>query len=161
MKGKAHVYQRDHINTDEILPARYMNMYDEKEMAKHAMEDLDKEFLKKAKSGDFVIVGDDFGCGSSREHAIWALRGSGIKAVIANSFARIYYRNSINNGYLAIECRGINKKVSDGDEIEIDLKKGKIINLTKKEEYSFPALPEFVLNIMNQGGLLSAIKHEQ
>ncbi len=100
MKGIAHVYKKDDINTDEILPARYLNTDDEKELAKHAMEDLDKSFVKKVKKGDFVVAGENFGCGSSREHAIWALRGSGIKAVIADSFARIFFRNAINNGFL-------------------------------------------------------------
>ena len=95
MKGKAHVYKRNHINTDEIIPARYLNIDKEAELAKHAMEDLDKNFIKKVKKGDFIVAGENFGCGSSREHAVWALRGTGIKAVIADSFARIFFRNCV------------------------------------------------------------------
>ena len=117
MKGKAHVYGRAHISTDEIIPARYLTTDKEEELAKHAMEDLDKDFVKKVKKGDFIIAGDDFGCGSSREHAIWALRGAGIKAVIANTFARIFYRNAINNGFLAIECKDISQTVTNGDDL--------------------------------------------
>src|SRR5438477_4296144 len=101
LKGVAHVYERAHINTDEIIPARYLNVHEEAELAKHAMEDIDGDFIKRVKAGDFIIAGDDFGCGSSREHAIWALRGAGIKVVVANNFARIFFRNAINNGFLA------------------------------------------------------------
>ena len=157
MNGKAHIYGRAHINTDEIIPARYLTTDKEEELAKHAMEDLDKDFVKKVKKGDFIIAGDDFGCGSSREHAVWALRGAGIKAVIANTRARILYRNAINNGFLAIECRDISKKVKNGDELEIDIAKGVIKNLTKKEEYKFTPLPKFVLDIMKAGGLLDYV----
>jgi 3-isopropylmalate/(R)-2-methylmalate dehydratase small subunit len=160
LQGKAHVYKRDDINTDEIIPARYLNMDKEEELAKHAMEDIDKEFIKKVKRGDFVIAKENFGCGSSREHAIWALRGSGVKAVITNSFARIFYRNAINNGYLAIECEGIADKVSYGDNLEIDIEKGIIKNLTKKEEYTFMPLPQFAIDLMHKGGLLEAVKEK-
>ena len=158
MKGKSHVYGRAHINTDEIIPARYLTTDKEEELAKHAMEDLDKDFINKVKKGDFIITGDDFGCGSSREHAVWALRGAGIKAVIANTFARIFYRNAINNGFLAIECKDISKKVKNGDELEINIEKGIIKNLTKKEEYKFTPLPKFVVDIMKAGGLLNYAK---
>lgn len=157
MKGFAHIYGRAHINTDEIIPARYLTTDKEEELAKHAMEDLDSNFVKNVKKGDFIIAGDDFGCGSSREHAVWALRGAGIKAVIANSFARIFYRNAINNGFLAIECKDISKKVKNKDELEIDIEKGIIKNLTKKEEYKFTPLPKFFLDIMKAGGLLGYI----
>ena len=95
----AHKYNRDHINTDEIIPARYLNTDDQAELAKHCMEDLDKDFVKKVKDGDCIVVGEDFGCGSSREHAVWAIRGAGVTTVIAKSFARIFYRNAINNGF--------------------------------------------------------------
>lgn len=158
MKGKAHVYTRGHINTDEIIPARYLNIDKEEELAKHAMEDFDPEFLKKVKEGDFIIAAEDFGCGSSREHAVWALRGSGIRAVIADTFARIFYRNCINNGFLAIECKDIGKKVKTGDEIEIDVEKGTIKNLTKTEEYKFNPIPKFAQDIISAGGLLNYIK---
>jgi 3-isopropylmalate/(R)-2-methylmalate dehydratase small subunit len=158
LKGKAHVYTRGHINTDEIIPARYLNVDKEEELAKHAMEDIDRDFVKKAKEGDFIVAAEDFGCGSSREHAVWALRGAGIRAVIADTFARIFYRNCINNGFLAIECKGISKKVSNGDELEIDVSSGKIKNLTKKEEYSFVPVPKFAMDIINSGGLMNYIK---
>ena len=157
--GKAHVYKKAHINTDEIIPARYLNSDEEKELAKHAMEDIDTEFVNKVKPGDFIVAGDDFGCGSSREHAVWALRGAGVKAVIASNFARIYYRNSLNNGFLAIESKGIEEKVDNDDELEIDLEKGVIRNLTKNEEYSFIPLPEFALEMIEKGGLLNLIKN--
>ena len=130
-KGKTHLYKKDHINTDEILPARHMNMFKEEEMAPHAMEDLDKDFVKKVQPGDFVVAGEDFGCGSSREHAIWALRGAGTKAVIAQSFARIFYRNAVNNGFLILELENAIEKINDQDELEIDISAGVIKNLTK------------------------------
>ena len=101
--AKAHVYKRDHINTDEIIPARYLNTDDEMELAKHCLEDLDGDFVNKVKEGDAIVAGEDFGCGSSREHAIWAIRGAGVQTVIAKSFARIFYRNAINNGFYLIE----------------------------------------------------------
>ena len=100
--AKAHVYKRDHINTDEIIPARYLNTDDEKELATHCLEDLDTEFVKKVQAGDVIVAGEDFGCGSSREHAIWAIRGAKVGTVIARSFARIFYRNAINNGFYLI-----------------------------------------------------------
>jgi len=156
MKGKAHLYKRPHINTDEIIPARYLTTADEAELAKHAMEGVDEGFITKVEKGDFIVAGEDFGCGSSREHAIWALRGAGIKAVIADSFARIFYRNAINNGFIAIEC-SISSRIDDQDELEIVLEKGIIRNITRNEEYSFVPLPEFALNIINAGGLLNYI----
>jgi 3-isopropylmalate/(R)-2-methylmalate dehydratase small subunit len=158
MKGKAHVYKKGHINTDEIIPARYLNLDKEEDLAKHAMEDIDAGFLKKVKQGDFIIAAENFGCGSSREHAVWALRGSGIRAVIADTFARIFYRNCINNGFLSIECKGISKKVKDGDELEIDVERGVIKNLTKSEEYKFAPIPKFARDIISAGGLLNYIR---
>ena len=158
MKGKAHVYNKDHINTDEIIPARYLNIDKEPELAKHAMEDIDTNFIKKVKPGDFIIAGENFGCGSSREHAVWALRGSGIKAVIADSFARIFFRNCINNGFYAIEAKGLSKKIKDGDELDIDIEKGTIKNLSDKKEYKFVPFPKFAVDIIKSGGLLNYIK---
>ncbi|MBN2601756.1 MAG: 3-isopropylmalate dehydratase small subunit [Candidatus Marinimicrobia bacterium] len=157
MTGKVHCYKRDHINTDEIIPARYLNMDKETDLARYAMEDIDPEFIKKVKEGDFIIAGEDFGCGSSREHAVWALRGAGIRAVIADTFARIFYRNCINNGFLAIECKGISEKTDSGDELEIDVEKGVITNRTKDDQYSFQAIPDFARDIINAGGLLNYI----
>src|SRR5262245_43896480 len=143
LKGRAHVYERAHINTDEIIPARYLNVHEESELAKHAMEDIDTEFIKRVKPGDFVIAGDDFGCGSSREHAVWALRGAGIKVVIARSYARIFFRNAINNGFLAIECAEAVDMIKIGDEVEIDLKAGRLRNLTSGTEVGFVPLSDF------------------
>ncbi len=160
MIGNAHTYDKNHINTDEIIPARYLNMDQEKDLAKHAMEDIDEKFIHKVQEGDFVIAGKDFGCGSSREHAVWALRGAGIKAVIAVNFARIFYRNCMNNGFPAIECDDISKKVQSGDKLEIDIKAGKINNLTKNEQYNFKPLPEFALKMIEVGGLMNYITIE-
>ncbi len=157
MKGRAHVYPREHINTDEIIPARYLNTDDEKELARHAMEDIDKDFVRKVKHGNFIIAGADFGCGSSREHAVWALRGAGIKAVVAESFARIFFRNCINNGFIAIECKDAVKKAHDNDELEIQLEKGKILNHTKHEEYSFVPYAGFAKELIEKGGLLNML----
>src|SRR5512137_2143695 len=124
--AKAHVYKRDHINTDEIIPARYLNTDNEAELAQHCMEDLDVNFVKKVKSGDVIVAGDDFGCGSSREHAVWSIRGAKVGCVIAQSVARIFYRNAINCGFYVIELADALKKIKDGDEISIDYKKGVI-----------------------------------
>lgn len=158
MKGIAHVYNKDHINTDEIIPARYLTTDKEEELAKHAMEDLDGSFIKKVKKGDFIVTGKNFGCGSSREHAVWSLRGAGVKAVIADSFARIFFRNCINNGFYAIEAKGLSKEIKDGDELEIDVKNGLIKDLTNKKEFKFTPFPKFALEIINAGGLLNYIK---
>ncbi len=158
MRGRAHVYRRNHINTDEIIPARYLNMDSENELAQHAMEDIDQDFLKKMQPGDIIVAGEDFGCGSSREHAIWALRGAGVASVVAESFARIFYRNAINNGYPVVEYKGVSREVSDGDELEIDLRGGILKNLTTGKEFSFVPLSEFALKIAESGGLLQSIK---
>jgi len=155
--AKAHVYKRDHINTDEIIPARYLNTDNEAELARHCMEDLDKEFVKKAKSGDCIVAGEDFGCGSSREHAVWAIRGAGVKTVIAKSFARIFYRNAINCGFYIIESADAVDKISNGDQIEIDYKNGLIKNKTAGIDIEFNPLPDFALEIINDGGLLNHI----
>ncbi len=154
---KAHVYKRDHINTDEIIPARYLNTDDEAELAKHCLEDLDAEFVKKVKKGDVIVAGEDFGCGSSREHAVWAIRGAGVQTVIAKSFARIFYRNAINNGFYIIESPHAPDGIDDGDELEIDYKKGTIKVINKGVSYSFLPLPGFALEIIEAGGLLEHI----
>ena len=156
--SKAHVYKRDHINTDEIIPARYLNTDDEAELAKHCMEDLDKGFVGKVQQGDIIVAGEDFGCGSSREHAVWAIRGVGVQTVIAKSFARIFYRNAINNGFYVIETPDGFEKINDGDELEIDYTAGLIKNKTTDVEIEFKPLPDFALEIINDGGLLEHIK---
>jgi 3-isopropylmalate/(R)-2-methylmalate dehydratase small subunit len=158
LAGRALVYKRNDINTDEIIPARYLNLDKEEELSKHAMEDLDIDFVNNVRVGDFIVTGENFGCGSSREHAIWALRGAGIRAIIASSFSRIFYRNAINNGFLVIECPAIADKVDYGDLLEIDTDKGVITNKMKSEEYSFTALPDFTMALMEKGGLINYIK---
>jgi len=156
--GTAHVYRRDHVNTDEIIPARYLNTDDQAELAKHCLEDLDHDFVNKAKPGDCIVAGEDFGCGSSREHAVWAIRGAGVQTVIAKSFARIFYRNAINCGFYIIESSDAVEKISDGDELEIDYKAGLIRNKTTGRNIRFSPLPDFALEIINAGGLLEHIK---
>ncbi len=156
--SKAHVYKRDHINTDEIIPARYLNTDDEAELAKHCLEDLDKGFVGKVQAGDIIVAGEDFGCGSSREHAVWAIRGAGVQTVIAKSFARIFYRNAINNGFHVIECTHAVDGIKNGDELEIDYTKGTIKDINKGVSYNFLPLPDFALEIINAGGLLEYIK---
>jgi len=159
--AKAHVYKRDHVNTDEIIPARYLNTDDEQELARHCMEDLDKDFVEKAGEGDVIVSGEDFGCGSSREHAVWAIRGAGVQTVIAKSFARIFYRNAIDNGFYLIESSDAPDKINDGDELDIDFKAGSIKNKTDGTEISFNPLPDFALEIINDGGLLEHVTKKQ
>jgi len=154
----AHVYKRDHINTDEIIPARYLNTDDMAELAKHCMEDLDTGFMAKCKPGDVIVGGVDFGCGSSREHAVWALQGAKVGAVIADTFARIFYRNCINCGFYPIELENAAQKINDGDEIEIDYETGVIDNKTQGKQIKFKALPDFAIEIVKDGGLLEHIK---
>jgi 3-isopropylmalate/(R)-2-methylmalate dehydratase small subunit len=156
--SKAYVYKRDHINTDEIIPARYLNTDDHAELAKHCLEDLDADFVNKVKKGDIIVAGEDFGCGSSREHAVWAIRAAGVQTVIAASFARIFYRNAINNGFYVIESEDAVDKISDGDEVKIDLRAGVIKNKTTGADIEFAPLPDFALEIINDGGLLEHIK---
>ena len=158
--AKAHVYNRDNINTDEIIPARYLNTDDQAELAKHCMEDLDAEFVKKVEPGDIIVAGNDFGCGSSREHAVWAIREAKVAAVIAGSFARIFYRNAIDCGFLVVECPGAAAKIKDQDALDIDAKAGIIRNLTQGTEYEFTPLPEFALEIIDAGGLLNKISEK-
>src|SRR4030043_623522 len=139
--SKAHVYNRDHINTDEIIPARYLNTDDRAELARHCMEDLDKDFVNKVKEGDVIVAGEDFGCGSSREHAVWAIRGAGVQTVIAKSFARIFYRNAIKNGFYLIESPDAIEKIKDGDELKIDFKAGLIKDKNAGIDIKFNPLP--------------------
>ena len=155
--NKAHVYKRDHINTDEIMPARYLNTDNEAELAKHCLEDLDKDFVNKVKEGDIIVAGEDFGCGSSREHAVWAIRGAKVQTVIAKSFARIFYRNAINCGFYIIELPDATEKINNGDELEIDYKTGLIKNKTTAIDISFNPLPDFALEIIEAGGLINKL----
>jgi 3-isopropylmalate/(R)-2-methylmalate dehydratase small subunit len=154
---REHVYKRDHVNTDEIIPARYLNTDDEAELAKHCLEDLDKDFVKKARPGDVVVAGDDFGCGSSREHAVWAIRGAKVQTVIAKSFARIFYRNAINCGFYLIESPEAVDQIADGDQVEIDYDAGVIQDKTHGKKIKFMPLPDFAIEIIRDGGLLDHI----
>ena len=158
--SKAHVYKRDHINTDEIIPARYLNTDDVAELASHCMEDLDTEFVNKCSAGDIIVAGNDFGCGSSREHAVWALQGANVGAIIAQTFARIFYRNCINCGFYVVELPDAPEKINDGDDIEIDYKAGIIKNKTQGTDIEFKPLPDFAVEIIEDGGLLKHIKKQ-
>ncbi|WP_028329647.1 3-isopropylmalate dehydratase small subunit [Brachyspira alvinipulli] len=157
-KGFVHKYG-DNVDTDVIIPARYLNTSNHKELAAHCMEDIDKDFVSKVKSGDIMVGGENFGCGSSREHAPIAIKESGISCVIASSFARIFYRNSINIGLAILECDEASKKINSGDEVEVDFDNGIIKNITKNESYKAEPFPEFIKNIINSNGLLNSIKN--
>jgi len=157
LKGKVHKYDKDNIDTDVIIPGPYLKIHDHKELAKHAMEGLDPNFSDKISEGDFLLTGKNFGCGSSREHAPIALHEVGIRAILSPSFARIFYRNAVDGGYLLpIEIdRDMIMKISDQDILEIDLKENKITNLTKNETYSIKPFPELISKIINAGGLIN------
>ena len=158
IRGFAHVYPRAHINTDEIIPARYLTSQDPEFLALHAMEDIDTEFVKRVKPGDILIAGPDFGCGSSREHAVWALTAAGVKAVVAATFARIFFRNAINNGFLVLDCKEAAEVIETGDDIEIDLVAGTIHNYKKDKDISFVPLTDFARELIDSGGLLPLVK---
>ena len=155
MKGHAIKYEQDNIDTDVILPGTYLKLHDYAEIAKHAMEGLDPNFHTKVKQGDFIVTGKNFGCGSSREHAPIALSHSGIKAVLALSFARIFYRNAVDGAFLLpIEIEeDTYKDISDGDELEINTEKNEIKNLTKNQTYSMKPFSEIIGKIIAAGGL--------
>lgn len=157
LKGKVHKYGSN-VNTDEIIPARYLNTTEPAVLAKYCMEDIDKDFVKKVNKGDIMIAENNFGCGSSREHAPIAIKAAGISAVIANSFARIFFRNSINIGLPILECPEAVKDIKNGDTIEINLNKGIIYNISKKKTYQAQPFPEFMQKIIKAGGLLGYIK---
>ena len=145
-------------NTDEIIPARYLNTTDPAALAKYCMEDIDKNFVKKVAKGDIIVAENNFGCGSSREHAPIAIKASGVSAVIANSFARIFFRNSINIGLPILESPEAVKAIKNGDEVEVNLTRGIIKNLTENKEYKAQPFPEFMRKIIKAGGLLGYIK---
>jgi 3-isopropylmalate/(R)-2-methylmalate dehydratase small subunit len=150
----------DNVDTDVIIPARYLNSADPRELAAHCMEDIDREFVKKVKRGDIVVAGGNFGCGSSREHAPIAIKESGVSCVVASSFARIFYRNAINIGLPILESTDAPNGIADGDEIEVDLGSGRIANLTKGEVYTSEPFPEFMQKIIDAGGLVNRTKQE-
>ena len=147
----------DNVDTDVIIPARYLNTSDHAELASHCMEDIDKTFVNRVKSGDIMAAGQNFGCGSSREHAPIAIKASGISLVIAKSFARIFYRNAINIGLAIVECPEAAEDISEGDIVEADLDNGIIRNITTGKEYTTAPFPEFIQKIIANGGLMDSI----
>ena len=154
--GKVWKFGSD-IDTDAIIPARYLNTADEQELAKHCMEDADPDFVKKISKGDIIMAEENFGCGSSREHAPIAIKYAGISCVIAKSFARIFFRNSFNMGLPIFECAEAVEKTDEGDELEIDALNGKIYNKTKNITFQAAPIPEFMQNLINSGGLLNYV----
>ena len=148
----------DNVDTDVIIPARYLNTSDKKELASHCMEDIDKDFKNKVEAGDIIVAGYNFGCGSSREHAPIAIKESGISLVIARSFARIFYRNSINIGLAIVECDEAVDGIADGDKIEADLDNGIIYNRTTGKSFTTQPFPAFIQQIIENGGLVESIK---
>ena len=148
----------DNVDTDVIIPARYLNTSDHKELASHCMEDLDKEFVKKVNAGDIMVAGNNFGCGSSREHAPIAIKASGISLVIAKSFARIFYRNSINIGLAILECPEAVDAIENGDTVEADLDRGIIYDRTNGKSFNTQPFPAFIQKIIENGGLVESIK---
>ena len=159
MKAHGTVFKYgDNVDTDVIIPARYLNTSDHKELASHCMEDIDKDFVKNVKDGDIMVANMNFGCGSSREHAPIAIKASGIGCVIASTFARIFYRNAINIGLPILECDEAAKDIDAGNEVEIDFDTGVITNITKNKTYKAQPFPDFIKEIINKGGLLNSLK---
>jgi 3-isopropylmalate/(R)-2-methylmalate dehydratase small subunit len=159
-KGFIHKYG-DNVDTDVIIPARYLNIADKKELAAHCMEDIDANFVKVVKRGDIMVGGQNFGCGSSREHAPIVILESGISCVIAKTFARIFYRNAINIGLPILECPEASEKIEAGNEVSVDFSSGVITNITKSETYTAAPFPDFIKEIIKAGGLLASIKQKR
>ena len=157
VKGFVHKYG-DNVDTDVIIPARYLNTANHKELAAHCMEDIDAEFVNKVNDGDIMVGGANFGCGSSRERAPIAIKESGISCVIASTFARIFYRNAINIGLAILECPEASEKIAAGDEVAVDFDTGVITNITKNEEYKAQPFPGFIKEIIASNGLLNSLK---
>ncbi len=155
-KGKVFRYG-DNVDTDVIIPARYLNTSDPLELAQHCMEDIDKDFVNNVHKGDIIVADDNFGCGSSREHAPISIKASGVSCVIANSFARIFYRNSINIGLPILECPEAVKVIEAGDEVEVDFDSGKITDLTKNQSFQGQAFPPFMQKLIQAGGLVNYV----
>lgn len=155
--GTVHKYG-DNVDTDVIIPARYLNTADHKELAAHCMEDIDPDFVRNVKEGDIIVANMNFGCGSSREHAPIAIKASGVSCVIASTFARIFYRNSINIGLPILECDEAAKDIENGDEVEVDFDTGVITDKTKGKTYKAEPFPDFIKDIINAGGLLRSLK---
>lgn len=162
MKASGTVFKYgDNVDTDVIIPARYLNSSDGNELAKYCMEDIDKEFAKKVKRGDMIVANKNFGCGSSREHAPLAIKCAGVSCVIAETFARIFYRNAINIGLPIIECPEAAKGIDAGDEVEVDFDSGVIYNKTKGIQFQGQPFPEFMQKIITSGGLMNYINSEK
>ena len=162
MNAKGPVFKYgDNIDTDVIIPARYLNTQSPAELAAHCMEDIDKTFVTRVKAGDIMVGGENFGCGSSREHAPVAIKAAGIDCVIAKSFARIFYRNAINIGLAILECPEASEKIENGDEVTVDFDTGLITNATKGETYQANPFPAFIKEIIQAGGLMADIKKRQ
>jgi len=149
------------IDTDAIIPARYLNQSDPKELAKHAMEDERPEFIKEVKKGDILLAGKNFGCGSSREHAPLALKAAGISCIIAKSFARIFFRNSFNLGLPLLESPEASDAIQDGDRVRVDLNTGEIVNLTRNKKFTATPIPPFMQELLKDGGLISHLGKER
>ena len=158
--GIVHKYG-DHVDTDVIIPARYLATQDARELASHCMEDIDKTFITKVKDGDIMVAGVNFGCGSSREHAPIAIKASGISCVIAKTFARIFYRNAINIGLAILECPAASEGIDDGDEVAVDFDTGGITNITKNETYQAEPFPPFIKDMIAKGGLMASLKAKE
>ena len=158
-KGRAFKYG-DNVDTDVIIPARYLNSSDPTELATHCMEDIDNTFVKRVQKGDIIVATKNFGCGSSREHAPIAIKAAGVSCVIAETFARIFYRNAINIGLPILECDEAVKNIDANDELEVNFDTGLIKNLTKNEQYQGEAFPEFMQNIINNNGLIGYIRNK-
>lgn len=155
-KGRVHKFG-DNVDTDVIIPARYLNRSDEEWLAQHCMEDIDASFASNVQKGDIMVAGANFGCGSSREHAPIAIKASGISCVIASTFARIFYRNAINIGLAILECDEASREINDGDEVEIDFNTGIINDITTGKSYQSQPFPEFIQKIITNGGLMKSI----
>jgi 3-isopropylmalate/(R)-2-methylmalate dehydratase small subunit len=159
LKGKVHKFGAD-VNTDVIIPARYLNVYEPNELAKHCMEDIDPEFITKVEPGDVIVATTNFGCGSSREHAPLAIKACGVSCVIAQSFARIFFRNAINIGLPLLECPEAANETEGGDILEIDLSRGEIKNISRGKKFIANPYPEFMMEIINAGGLVEYTKNK-
>ena len=158
--GTVHKYG-DHVDTDVIIPARYLASQNHQELASHCMEDIDKTFVTKVKDGDIMVAGVNFGCGSSREHAPIAIKASGISCVIAANFARTFYRNAINIGLAILECPAASAGIDDGDEVSVDFDTGVITNVTKGETYQAEPFPPFIKDMIAKGGLMASLKAKE
>ena len=152
---------KDNVDTDVIIPARYLNSFDAKELASHVMADIDPTFATTVEKGDIIVAGQNFGCGSSREHAPLCLKTAGVKCVIAKSFARIFYRNSINIGFPIMECEEAADKIEKGDEVEVDFSTGVITNKTKNETYQSQPFPEFLQKMIDADGLVNYVNSKK